>query len=230
MTLPNDQEAEKEKSVYELCYYTGWVGKLYSFVHKSLEKPFSTNGDYPMILELGAGNGEHFSFVKCKYDLYVLTDIVGPSVGIEKILQSGLPAKFLQVDAHDLEVFQDNHFDRIIVTCLIVHLSDPVRALKEWRRVLKPGATLTLYVAPEPGWLIRVVRRLIFWPKARKMGNESPEFSAYQEHRTHYFTVHSSIKHTFRGDLIVHKRFPTKLLSWNLSFFDTYQITKNALY
>jgi|LakMenEpi03Aug12_release.lakeMendotaPanAssembly.Ray.scaffolds.fasta_scaffold448335_2 ubiquinone/menaquinone biosynthesis C-methylase UbiE len=228
MPRPKNQEAEQEESIYELCYYTGLVGKLYSFVHRSLEKPFKENHEYKRILELGAGSGEHLPFVKCNYELYVLTDIIGPNQTVQKILASSLATKFVKVDAHNLEVFETDYFDRVIATCLIVHLSDPASALREWRRVLKPGGTLTLYLAPEPGWLIRIARKLIFWPKAKKLGNPNPEFSAYQEHRTHFFTVRTSVENVFNGDLIVHRRFPTKLLSWNFSFFDTYQITKNA--
>src|ERR1700741_369822 len=38
--------------------------------------------------------------------------------------------------------FEDNTFDRIFSNALLEHLSDPVRALKELHRTLKPGGVI----------------------------------------------------------------------------------------
>jgi len=224
--VSNEPKTGNLSSNYELCYYTGVVGMLYSFVHQQIEKPFKKGARFERILELGAGSGEHLPFVKCDYQEYVMSDIAGPNDRMVTILDKHKFTKFLNLDAHNLRELPDKFFDRVVATCLIVHLSDPFLALSEWRRVLKPGGHLTIYVAPEPGWLIRLTRKMLFWPKARRNGNLSPEFSAYQEHRIHFLTVSSSISKVFQQDLKVHKRFPTRFLSWNFSFFDIYHITK----
>jgi phosphatidylethanolamine/phosphatidyl-N-methylethanolamine N-methyltransferase len=202
------------------------VGSLYSFVHRCLEKPFTKKSYYPKILELGGGDGQHLPFVNCNYDEYIISDITKPNEKLIKFLTTQKNIKFMQVDAHNLSKFKNDYFDRIIVTCLIVHLSDPYKALIEWRRVLKPGGQITIYVAPEPGFLLRLTRAIIFWPKARRLGNLTPWCSTYNEHQIHYLSATSSVKSVFRSDKLVHKRYPTKMVSWNFSFFDIFHLTK----
>ena len=53
----------------------------------------------------------------------------------------GLPIDFQTQDAEDL-LFRDNTFDVIVSRNLLWTLPDPGKALKEWRRVLKPTGTL----------------------------------------------------------------------------------------
>ncbi len=46
-------------------------------------------------------------------------------------------------DAHHLP-FANGEFDKVIALALLPHLDDPKRALKEFRRVLKPGGLLVI--------------------------------------------------------------------------------------
>jgi SAM-dependent methyltransferase len=55
------------------------------------------------------------------------------------LAQSSLPnLHFLQGDAHGLE-FEDDRFDVVYCRYVLEHLASPPQALKEMRRVLKPG-------------------------------------------------------------------------------------------
>ncbi len=54
-----------------------------------------------------------------------------------------LPIDFQTRDAEDL-LFRDNTFDVIVSRNLLWTLPDPGKALKEWRRVLKPTGTLVV--------------------------------------------------------------------------------------
>lgn len=50
------------------------------------------------------------------------------------------------MDAHDLGRFADGRFAVVYSSHLLEHLEDPVGALREWCRVVRPGGSLILYV------------------------------------------------------------------------------------
>jgi SAM-dependent methyltransferase len=55
---------------------------------------------------------------------------------------SGPPnLRFVQGDAHDLDL-EANRFDLVYCRWLLEHVADPVRVLREMRRVLKPGGSI----------------------------------------------------------------------------------------
>jgi ubiquinone/menaquinone biosynthesis C-methylase UbiE len=55
----------------------------------------------------------------------------------------GLRVTFVAGDAHDLP-FANGDFDKVIALALLPHLDDRGAALKEFRRVLKPGGMLVI--------------------------------------------------------------------------------------
>jgi SAM-dependent methyltransferase len=60
---------------------------------------------------------------------------------------------FRVADCYDLP-FEDNAFDRIFSNALLEHLSDPVRALKELHRTLKPGGVIGVCGPDWSGFLL----------------------------------------------------------------------------
>lgn len=61
-------------------------------------------------------------------------------------------------NAYDLSAWGDGSFDYIFSSHTLEHLEHPLKALYEWRRVLKHGATLFLYLPWEnhPHWDPRI--------------------------------------------------------------------------
>ena len=79
--------------------------------------------------------GNHENFVKHSYDSYVKTDLLFPKE-VESINKDKKIISKYQ-DATSLKDFADDSVDRLISTCLIVHLNNTESALEEWKRVVK---------------------------------------------------------------------------------------------
>lgn len=62
----------------------------------------------------------------------------------ENCKNAGVPANILKMDAQNLE-FPDESFDLIVSRKVIWNLPDPVRAYREWLRVLKKGGKMILF-------------------------------------------------------------------------------------
>ena len=201
----------------------GFLGIIWKYPHLLMEKPFKTNKGLK-ILELGFGEGEHFGFVVPDYTEYIATDI--DAERLERIRPS-LPknASVLGCDATALP-FPDQSFDRVIATCLIAHLPKPEEALQEWRRVLRPGGHLTIYVPCEPGFSLRLFRRLFTAPKAKKLGFEGFNLYIARDHVNDSFRVLNLANEVFGRDKFKQVFRPLFFRSWYLNLFCVLQIQR----
>jgi SAM-dependent methyltransferase len=202
---------------------TGLMSFLWKYPHKIMEKPFKTNSRL-RILELGSGEGEHLQFVRSDFSEYLATDI--DQVRLEK-LSVELPGKVgtQRVDA-SLLPFEDETFDRVIATCLIAHLPEPEKSLMEWRRVLKPGGSISIYVPCEPGFSLRLFRKLITAPKAKKLGFEGFNLYISRDHVNDAFRILNIAAETFRKDRQKLVFRPFFVRSWYLNLFCVIQVKK----
>ena len=203
--------------------YTGVIGFYSRLTHKLLDWPFRGSAT-PTILEVGAGVGQHAQYALTEFETYYSTDISEEAVRASAADDPRITP--MVADAQDLSNFADESVDRVVATCLLAHLSEPEQALQEWRRVLKPGGSVSIYVPAEPGMLLRLLRNVAVVPKSRKLGNDHLAI-IYRDHRNHYPTMRLLIESVFAQDTIKRRRFPTRLLGWNFSLFDVFHITKN---
>ncbi|MVW76849.1 class I SAM-dependent methyltransferase [Pseudomonas xionganensis] len=96
------------------------------------------------VLEIGIGSGLNLSF----YDPASVSVIVGvdPSAEMQKLAQQRAAATAIPVEMVALELGQIQteaaSFDSIVCTFTLCTIPDAVAALKEMRRVLKPGGRL----------------------------------------------------------------------------------------
>ena len=217
------------------CYYsdfysqmigkdaTGLLAKLWKYPHKLMEEPFKTNAGFK-ILELGAGEGEHIQFVQEDYLEYIALDIDSQRLShIHSMSIRGV--KTFCGDALLLN-FPDETFDRVIATCLLAHLIAPESALLEWRRVLKPGGKLTIYIPCEPGLALKVFRNLFTKPKATKLGYGGYDLFIARDHVNAADRSCVLISHVFGKDRIKISFSPFKLKSWYINLFLVVQISK----
>ena len=83
---------------------------------------------------------------------------------------------FRQMDAHALD-FPDGSFDVIVTRNLTWNLADPLRAYRDWLRVLRPGGTALIFDANWYGYLVDEEKQRA-WDRDR----ENVRRTAYEDH------------------------------------------------
>lgn len=175
-----------------------------SFLQKShflLEKTLPVKENSERLLEVGAGSGHHFPYVKQSFKKYTMTDGSTEmlSLASEKFageISSGL-IEIEQQDATKLS-YSDSSFDRLIATHVLEHLINPVSVLREWNRVVKPGGLISIVLPCDPGMLWRMGRHLGPRRNARKLGLEYDYLQA-AEHVNSIFNLVVFIRHHFES-------------------------------
>jgi ubiquinone/menaquinone biosynthesis C-methylase UbiE len=95
------------------------------------------------VLEIGAGTGANLPHYAAGVESLVLTDPETPMLRrLQRAArQHGPLAQVLQAPAEDLP-FEDDSFDAVVSTLVLCGVDDQPRALREVRRVLRPGGRL----------------------------------------------------------------------------------------
>lgn len=218
--MTNDENlADKIYRVdYQNLLNTGAVGVVSNWSHRALEK--NAKKHFSTTLELGAGHGQHFQFVKHTFEKYLETDI---RINNLPKRPKDNNVEQLEIDAENLKYFEDASIDRIVVSCVLIHLNNPEKALLEWRRVLAPGGQISIYLAPEPGMLLRMARYFTTARKLRSLGVNHPSFH-YREHRYSYLYLKALIEDVFSGYEKKWRAYPFIHASWNFSLWKTVDI------
>ena len=96
------------------------------------------------VLEIGIGSGLNLQF----YDAKKVLSIIGvdPAAQMQSLARAraadiSIPVEMIAVDVHGIHADTDQ-FDTIIMTFTLCSIDDPVAALKEMSRVLKPDGQL----------------------------------------------------------------------------------------
>ena len=216
---------EYYENYYPLILGGGSIGAAAAWTHRSLEHiPQHWPDRFEKVIEIGAGNGEHLSYVNHNFNSYLETD-----VRIE-VLATGtknreIDSRVIQeaLDANQLSTVTSDSFDRLIATCVLIHLENPDQVLSEIRRILKSGGVASLYVPCEPGLMLRFIRYWTTARKGRRLGVDHLFFH-YYEHRFHVLYLQSAVRHVFESDEVIMTRHPFKFFSWNFNLWQTYQI------
>jgi phosphatidylethanolamine/phosphatidyl-N-methylethanolamine N-methyltransferase len=189
---------EQAPLIYDEIYYN--TNPVVSFVnrfgHTWLERGYGPDLHFNDVLEVGAGTGEHLGYVRHSYNRYHLTDLNPRLLAEARKRNSGNSRViFEQRDALKLD-YPDASFDRLISVYNLEHLPNPHLVLKEWRRVLRPGATLSLAIPTEGGWAWNLGRYLTTRRYFRRKGLDL-DYIIAREHINACYRLVSLIRHYF---------------------------------
>ena len=202
-------------------------GLVTSLLHKSLERHIQRK-NFANILEIGGNVGEHLPFVKHGFDNYIVSDIrvIHEEEQNKELLPSQKSVTYEVADCQNLQ-YSNKMFDRVIVTCVLHHISELEVALKEINRVTNAGGQIDILLPCDPGMLYRFSRQISSLRKARKLKRyqEARLFHA-REHRNHFDSILTLIKNEFARSSITVRYSPFLFRSWTFELFTAIRIKK----
>lgn len=150
-------------------------------------------------LDVGAGSGELVRALRAAYGEWAATELsFSRAAGLKETFRDDPSVQVLQ---HDIErgvlPFPQSHFDAVLLIDVIEHLVDPVPALIEIRRVLRPAGRLLVHTPNIAKWTRRVKLLSGRFPSTASCDEgllchdgKTPT-DMYDEGHLHYFTYRS---------------------------------------
>lgn len=96
------------------------------------------------LLEAGVGSGKNIEYYPDDLEIYAID--FSPKMLKEaekKARKNNKEVKLLEMDIQNLD-FEDNYFDLIVTSCVFCSVPDPVKGLKELKRVLKEDGRIIM--------------------------------------------------------------------------------------
>lgn len=189
--------------------------------HRALERGLGRLPETARLLEIGGNLGEHCKFVQHPYAEYIVTDY--RQIDFEPINER---IRFEVADAHHLP-YDDASFDRVLMTCVLHHVEDPEQAMREMRRVVKPGGWISITLPCDPGLAYRAGKAVGPYRSLRKRSPESdvdPRYWHYRQHRNHYPGLMALAGQVYANDTVTRRSWPWRFPLWNANLFTILQI------
>ena len=194
----------------------GWGSAKF---HRNIEKDWK-NKNPLRILEVGAGSGNDLKFCR---DLnpkelieYVALDLRDQKELLTDIRVMGFPVTWVVANIQNIP-FNKSRFDRVISTCLFHHVDDPYAAFLELRRVTSNGGEISIGMPTDPGIANQIVKKLLTFKKAKKLGVENPEFIYSLEHGNHFLGLLRILREVHKRDQVRISYWPLKIPNWHLN-------------
>lgn len=152
---------EKFSEVYDEANYSSPLqSSVMGASHKLVEKAYGSQTHFGRVLEIGAGTGKHLQYIRHTFDEYILTDMDPKTLEVaRKNLGETYAGKVgFETQTGNRLAYADNTFDRVVASHVLEHINEPHLAVKEWRRVLKPGGVLSILIPTDPGMAWRLGR------------------------------------------------------------------------
>lgn len=228
----DDRMLRYTETVRGKIHASGMFGRANGSLHRALERG-RRRGEFPEVLEVGSGDLEHLEFVThgCRryhaVDLRLPKDAAGP---IARRPPNISAVKVHQMDGTALN-FPDASFDRVLATCVIMHVDRPDLVLTEWLRVTKPGGVVDFLVPCDPGIVLRLFRWFVNERAALRFGVSRQEYRVLNalDHVSSFARIDELVRLVVRespGLILRTTYFPFRVPVWNFNGFAVYSVQK----
>lgn len=210
---------EKFSEVYDKANYSRSMQSLVMRAsHKLAERAFDAHTRFSRVIEVGAGTGEHLSFVRHGFDEYILSDLDPKPIEFaqRKFANSSNGKVTFEVQTGSELAYPDNTFDRLVATHVLEHIYYPHVALKEWRRVIKQGGVISILIPTDPGIAWRLGR--VFARKNAMAQGIAYDYVMAREHVNSCNNLIAFLRHYFPGSQEAWWPFPIPSVDLNLFF------------
>ena len=217
------KQFNKLNSLYNAHVYKGLNGFLMKYCHRKLEC-FKRKEKYSKVLEIGAGNIPHLDYLKHDYDEYFIAETSSYALEFYKEMKN---VKAYSYDGVNLP-FEDNFFDRIIISHCLEHISEPEKFLFEAMNKLRNGGVLSISLPTDPGLLWRLGKIFTKYYTAKrtyKISSNEYDYLLATEHINSIFNLISIIRYNFKNQ-IEENFLPFKIRLVDINLFYNVHITK----
>ena len=217
------EEFKNLASKYNAHLYTGLYGYAMRYCHRQLEN-FKRKKKYSKVLEIGAGNAPHLDYLRHEYEEYFIAETSSYAMDFYKGMKN---IKAYSYDGINLP-FEDNFFDRIIISHCLEHTSEPEKFLFEAMSKLRNGGVLSISLPTDPGLLWRLGKIFTKYYTAKrtyKISSSEYDYLLATEHINSIFNLISLIRYNFKNQ-IKENFLPFKIKLVDLNLFYIVHIIK----
>jgi len=223
---------ERFSRVYDGSNYSSPVQRfVMGASHRLIERDFGPERYLSTILEVGAGTGEHFPYVRHRYDRYFMTDLDPKALEVARKKLASWPGHekiVFETQEGSQAPYADNTFDRVVAVHILEHICQPQLAIKEWARILKPGGMLSILIPTDPGIAWRLGRHL--GPRKNALAQGIPyDYVMAREHVNSCNSLIALLRFYFKNPRESWWPFPVASMDLNLFFAFNASVDKQAL-
>ena len=222
------KEFSNLNETYNKHLYSGILGFFFKKNHELMEINIDQlkNKNDIQILEIGGGTAPHINFLKHNYKNYYSIDI-DENNELDNFYKNNYPEiKYQKFDGFNIP-FNNNFFDRIIISHCLEHIVGPEKFLFEMLRVCKSEGVISIALPTDPGFLWRLGRFFIkkfIQKKTHKLSDLDYDYVNAIEHVNSIFNLRIIIKKKFNVNSEIF--FPLSIKCTDLNLFYIVQIIK----
>ena len=213
---------------YKNHLYSGFLGFFFNKNHRLMEININRIKEKKniQILEIGGGMVPHFDFLTHPYKNYYSIDIDENNELYDFYKKNYPSIKYKKFNGFNIP-FDDNFFDRIIISHCLEHIVSPEKFLFEMLRVCKPDGIISIALPTDPGFLWRFGRFFIkkfIQKKTHKLSDLDYDYVNATEHVNSIFNLRVILKKKFH--IFSEIFYPFNINCIDLSLFYIVQLTK----